>query len=171
MQVLIPVSLPWTALRMENVVVEPQRLELGLGSTEPAAKCPGCAVPSTRVQSRYIRTPADLPMQETAVKLKRYVRRFHCDQRRCRRSIFVERLPEVLKPYARQTQRLQHSQESLGFALGGEAAARLASRLGLWRSADTLIRRIRSAAPAAPLVSPRVLGVDDWAILPRLLRA
>jgi len=49
-------------------------------------------------------------------------------------------------------------------ALGGEAGARLASRLAIGTSPDTLLRAVRSgggSAPAAP--TPRVLGVDDWA--------
>ena len=49
----------------------------------------------------------------------------------------------------------------LGFALGGEAGARLADQLGVPISPDTLLRGIQAAPlPATP--TPRVLGVDDW---------
>lgn len=50
----------------------------------------------------------------------------------------------------------------IGFALGGEAGARIARALGSKTSSDSLIRHIRRAASAEP-PTPRVLGVDDWA--------
>ncbi|MBC8168097.1 MAG: transposase [Bryobacteraceae bacterium] len=52
----------------------------------------------------------------------------------------------------------------LGHALGGRPAQRLAKRLGVIASRDTLLRHVKKAArrtsPAAPV---RILGVDDWA--------
>jgi transposase len=55
-------------------------------------------------------------------------------------------------------------QRHLGLALGGEAGARLASRLAIAISADTLIRMTRrDHPPPEPSPPPRVLGVDDWA--------
>jgi transposase len=51
----------------------------------------------------------------------------------------------------------------IGFALGGEAGARLAEKLAMPTSPDTLLRRVK-AAPNAPAPPPRYVGVDDWAI-------
>ena len=45
---------------------------------------------------------------------------------------------------------------------GGEPGARLATRLGMSVSPDTLLRRIGRAA-TDPCQAPRVVGVDDWA--------
>jgi transposase len=53
-------------------------------------------------------------------------------------------------------------QRHLGLALGGEAGARLAGRLALPTSADTLLRLVGKGA-AQPAPTPRVLGVDEWA--------
>ncbi len=47
-------------------------------------------------------------------------------------------------------------------ALGGEAGARLAGRIGLAVSGDTLLRLLRRGE-GAPAGTPKVLGVDDWA--------
>lgn len=47
-------------------------------------------------------------------------------------------------------------------ALGGVPGSRLAGRLAMPVSADTLLRLIR-AAPIAAYPSPRVVGVDEWA--------
>jgi hypothetical protein len=51
---------------------------------------------------------------------------------------------------------------AIAFSAGGEAGARLASRLAMPVSGDTLLRLIRTAPlPVAP--TPRVIGIDDWA--------
>ncbi len=78
------------------------------------------------------------------------------------RRVFCERLPSVVAVYARKTARLTTVLELIGFALGGEAGARLARELGLGVSPDTLLERIRRAAKPE-VATPRVLGVDDWA--------
>ena len=50
----------------------------------------------------------------------------------------------------------------MGLLVGGEPGARLAQKLGLRTSSDTLLRRTRQHTAAEP-PTPRVLGVDDWA--------
>jgi transposase len=65
-------------------------------------------------------------------------------------------------PHARTTETLSQSHQSIGFALGGEAGARLAEQLGMPTSPDTLLRRVRSAIIEPP-AAPRFVGMDDWA--------
>src|SRR4030095_3969084 len=96
---------------------------------KPSSPCPLCGVPSSRVQSRYVRTLADLPWHAVAVSLRLTMRRFFCDTAGCPRRIFAERLPRVAAVYARRTLRLQDAFESIAFALGGEAGSKLADRL------------------------------------------
>ncbi|HKC62233.1 MAG TPA: hypothetical protein VKB86_01285 [Pyrinomonadaceae bacterium] len=52
--------------------------------------------------------------------------------------------------------------EMIGFAVGGEAGARLARELGLTVSPDTLLRRLRLAS-RKEVSTPRIIGVDDFA--------
>ena len=94
-----------------------------------------------------------------------HLRRFFCDQSTCRRRTFAEQLPGGVEPYARRTVQLTQALTVPGFALGGEAGARLARRLAGVKSSispDTLLRLIRQQMPAAA-PTPRVLGVDDFA--------
>lgn len=58
--------------------------------------------------------------------------------------------------------RLNAALELIGFAVGGEAGARLARELGLAVSPDTLLRRLRVASQKE-LTTPRIIGVDDFA--------
>src|SRR5205085_2089007 len=63
----------------------------------------------------------------------------------------------------RTTGRLTEAHRAIGFALGGEAGSRLSGCLAMPASPDTLLRRVRAAAPASG-PTPRVLGVDDFAL-------
>jgi transposase len=96
------------------------------------------------------------------VKLVLRVRKFFCKASPCERRIFTERLPGVVAPRARTTERLSMLLQAIAFALGGEAGARLAKRIGLATSPATLISLIRRTPLPEPLPA-RVLGVDDWA--------
>src|SRR5262249_11243525 len=89
-------------------------------------------------------------------------RRFRCATDRCPRRIFTERLPDIVGVGARRTARLGDIQRHVGLALGGRAGARLAARLAMPLSGDTLLRMVRSGHDHAH-GTPRVLGVDDWA--------
>ena len=109
---------------------------------------------------------ADLPWGEHAVVLRLRVRRMFCDNARCTRRIFAERLPGVAAPRARRTARLRGRLTILGLALGGSAGARLSRSLAMNTARNTLLRLIR-AAPLPSMGAPSVLGVDDWALRKR----
>lgn len=102
-----------------------------------------------------------MPWQGRILYLHLRVRRFRCTNRDCRRRIFAERLA-FTQPKARRTLRLREIQQQIGLALGGEPGSRLAGRLAMPVSGDTLLRLIRASGGeiASP---PRIIGVDDWA--------
>ena len=66
---------------------------------------------------------ADLPWGGHAVVLRLRVRRLFCDNARCERRIFAERLPGLAAPRARKTARLAGRLTALGLALGGARPA------------------------------------------------
>ena len=85
--------------REEGVIV------IRVSSTSLASQCPCCQAISERIHSSYQRHPADLPIVGYTVRLDIAVRRFFCDNDRCERSIFAERMPSLVVPYARRTNR------------------------------------------------------------------
>ncbi|MBV9229378.1 MAG: transposase [Chloroflexi bacterium] len=124
--------------------------------------CPLCGQASDQVHSRYQRVVTDVPCGNRSVRLHLQVRKFFCRTSTCPRKIFTERLPELVQPSARMTNRLRLALEELGLATGGEGGVRLAPKLGMPVKRSTLLRRVR--AVAVPEVSTvRVLGIDDWA--------
>jgi transposase len=159
LKALLPATCP---VHLEAVTVEPETLQLQLTTTAPSACCPLCAMPSTRVHSRYQRHLTDLPWGSLSVRIRLTVRKFVCRTATCARRIFTERLPALVAVYARRTCRLVAALRAIGMALGGNAGARLAARLRLPTSAATLLRLVRAAVvPHAPAL--QFVGVDEWA--------
>ena len=153
---------PTCGIRLTEVIVEDQSVQVQLTAIAPTALCPDCATPSSSVHSHYQRRLADLPWGALAVRLQLLVRKFVCRQLTCARRIFTERLPDVAAPYARKTMRLVNALQAIGIALGGQAGARLAASLRLPASAATLLRLVR-AAPIPPMPGLQAVGVDEWA--------
>ena len=153
-------------LHIEKIVAEKSSLTIFMKSVQKQAHCPLCQQVSGKRHSHYVRRLADLPWQGIAVKAALLIGRFFCTNDLCDRKVFAERLPKVVADYARRTLRLNETLTDLAFALGGEAGRRLAEKLGLFISGDTLLRRIRQFA-SRPDQTPRVLGIDDFAFRKR----
>ncbi len=148
-------------MHIEHVHVAPE-LTFALHATSLTASCPSCGTISKRIQSRYIRTLCDLPSGGQLVHLVVHVRRFFCCRSTCSQKIFAEQFPALALPRAQRTKRLQEALCHLGFALGGQAGARIGNQLSFSGSRDTILRLVHQSVP--PLVlSPRIIGVDDWA--------
>lgn len=155
-------------LRLEQLAVADELITITAAGRRETVPCSACGASAIRVHSRYVRTLADLPWQGTRVRLVVTVRRFFCEAAGCERRIFAECLPETAARYARRTGRVATLLELIGFALGGRAGSRMAAALGLASAPGTVLARVRAAAAAADgsieVPTPRVLGVDDWAL-------
>src|SRR5215213_3594664 len=150
------------AIHLERIIQHHSSLTLLVKATPTEAQCPCCHRPSTRVHSYYTRTIADLPWHGVVVQLHLRTRRFRCKNNLCTKRIFCERLPLVVASYGRKTIRMNEALELIGFLMGGEAGARATRKLAMQTSPDTLLRRVRQAKLPVT-VTPRVLGVDDFA--------
>ena len=151
-----------SCLRFEKYAIQDNVLVFSLSTTQLEAICPYCMTPSRRVNDRYGRKPADLPCFGYQVRLDLTVRRFFCENDACEHITFAERLPTVVVPYARRTNRLAETQQNVAYDVGGELGARLLTLVQMNISADTVLRLIRGQ-PETDVYAPRVLGVDDWA--------
>jgi len=152
-------------LKLEQVMldgIDVQHITLTLRMTTSTSTCPDCHKPTSRVHSHYTRTLADLPWGSFIVDIHLYVRKFFCAFGACTKRIFTERLPDLVAPYARRTDRLGDILRLVGLAVGGRAGSRLVDRLQMYVSFSTMLRLIRRT-PERQLPTPRVLGVDDFA--------
>ena len=148
-------------MRVERRVEEDGSVGIEASPTATGATCPGCGHASERVHSRYARTLRDLPACGRPARVRLRMRRFVCGAAACPRRTFAEQVVGATAPHRRATVRLEAVLAAFCVALGGEAGARLAGRIGVAVGGDALLRLLRR--DEAPVGTPRVLGVDDWA--------
>jgi len=128
------------------------------------APCPACTTVSMSVRGRYQRTLADTPIRGLPVRLVLEVRRFNCRASGCGTRTFVEQVPGLTAKRRRRSQPLRDLLHGVGAALAGRAGVRLAAKLAMDVSRSTLLRMLRAAPEPQLTTSPRVLGVDDFAL-------
>jgi transposase len=96
--------------------MEQEAVLLGLTTTARTAACPCCAAPLSSIHSRYQHRLTDLPWGTYAVRLQLRVRKFVCQNPRCKPQIFTERLPALVAASARKTHRLITVLRAIGAA-------------------------------------------------------
>jgi hypothetical protein len=93
------------------------------------------------------------------------VRRLFCNTHSCQRRTFAEQVEGLTIRYGRRTPLLRAMLEQVAVALAGRAGARLAEHLHARASRSTLLRLLMGLPdPDHATVTPRVLGVDDFAL-------
>ena len=125
--------------------------------------CPRCGQASRRVHSRYRRQLVDAPIAGRSVRLRLRVGRLFCDNAACAARTFAEQPAALTAPRARRTSLLRGMLSTIAVALAGRAGARLAARLGMPTSRDSLLRLLRGL-PDVQVTAVAVLGVDDFAL-------
>jgi hypothetical protein len=150
------------SFKIERVIDQAHELTLVIDTQTETSSCPDCGCPSCSKHGYYWRSPRDLPVTQSALQLQIRVHRFRCANPACPRRTFGEDITPYVPRFSRRTQRATHLLSHLGFELGGQAGARVASLYHLSVSRCTLLRLVRrSLLPPRPEVE--VLGVDDWA--------
>jgi transposase len=160
---LVRSSLPSSEQLILEGVEETTDSIVFLARAKHLPRCPACLECRVSYHSRYVRRMRDLPWQGRQVEIHLQTRRFRCRNKECDQKIFAERLPAVAARKARETTRLCEIVGLVGYALGGLPGERLLNRLGIKRSDDTVLRRVKARRPGASQSIVRVLSVDDWA--------
>lgn len=159
-QVLLP---PGAGLVLEQVQLCGEIVHLIVRCVASGVSCPSCACWSDAIHSSYKRRVADLPIADRQVVVDLQVRRFRCYEQTCLRRTFVEQVPTLVDRYSRRTRRLRADFEAIGLVLGGRPGSRLSARQKKPTSRMTLLRLVRGL-PELPIGTPRVLGVDEFAV-------
>ncbi len=148
---------------IDQVQIAETQLTVIAISTQPQAACPGCGRPSEHVHSHYQRTVNDVPCGGRSIVLRLCVRKFFCRTATCPRKVFAERLPDLVQPWARVSNRLLEELKAIGLAASAEVSERLTPRLGMKVKAPTLLHYLRTIPPP-PKTNVTVLGIDDFAL-------
>jgi len=146
---------------IEQIQITENGLVIAVVATHPTSCCPLCSESSSSIHSHYRRVLRDAPCAGRRVQLCLTVRKFYCRNPDCSRKVFTERLPAFVEPWARMT--IRHCQQitSIGLATSGKCGARLAARLGIQTTRQTILSRIM-ALPNVLTGSVLYLGIDDF---------
>ncbi|WP_369244491.1 transposase [Streptomyces sp. R41] len=106
---------------------------------------------------------ADTALGGRPVRIDLSVRRLYCENTVCPKVTFAEQVPELTVRYQRRTPLLQHLVEAVGVMLAGRGGTRMLRVLNIELSRCTVLSQLMRI-PLPPLVTPRVLGVDDFAL-------
>ena len=128
-----------------------------------AVLCPRCSTASSWKHSRYTRHVTDETLGARPVVIDLSVRRLYCRHVECPQATFVEQVDGLTIRYQRRTPALQQVMNVVAVALAGKAGARLLAHLHHTISWSTVLNGLM-AIPVPMRLTPRVLGVDDFAL-------
>jgi transposase len=148
-------------MRLDQIQITATGLLIQVAATAPTSCCPLCSESSSSIHCHYQRTLRDAPCAGRRVQLLLTVRKFTCRNLSCERKVFAERFPAFVEPWARATIRFCQHITSIGLATCGRGGARLAARLGIQTTRQTILRRIM-ALPDIPTGSVIFVGIDDF---------
>jgi transposase len=146
---------------IDQIQITENGLVISVVATTPTSCCPSCSQASSSIHCHYRRTLRDAPCAGRQVQLLLTVRKFSCRNPYCERKVFAERLPAFVEPWARMTIRSCQQIASIGLSTCGKGGTKLASRLGIQTSRDTILRRVMDL-PDRVTGSVLYLGIDDF---------
>jgi len=146
---------------IEQIQIADNGLVITVEATSPTSCCPCCFQASSSIHCHYRRVLRDVPCAGRCVQLVLSVRKFSCRNPYCQRKVFAERLPDFVEPWARTTIRYCQQITSIGLATCGNGGTRLAARLGIHTTRQTILRRIM-ALPDSSAGVIVFLGIDDF---------
>ena len=135
-------------------------------SRSKRCRCPLCHQLSHHVHSKYQRHLKDLPCLVNKTLIHLTVHKFYCRNPYCSQKVFTERFPTNIGHYKRMTDRLSALLTSLTLQLSGCSAERLCGLLRVEVS-DTTLGRLLQNQPIQEPLTPKILGIDDWALKKR----
>src|SRR6266516_2626803 len=147
---------------IDQVQITETGLHIAVVATHPTSRCPLCSKESSSIHSSYRRSVRDVSCGGRQVQLALTVRKFFCRNALCPRKVFTERMPQFVEPWARMTIRHCQDLQSIGLATCGKGGARLAARLGMQTTRQTILRRIMDL-PDGSAGSVVYVGIDDFA--------
>ncbi len=104
--------------------------------------CPFCGDSSSSVHSKYVRTIADLPIQNKEVKLRLSVHKYFCKNDDCNFTTFSENF-DFVDAQAVRTKRLDNYIKNIGLRDNSMDAVRTLKETGIKISSNTVISIVK----------------------------
>ena len=149
-------------MQIDQIQITENGLIIAVVATHPASCCPLCSLASLSIHSHYRRILRDAPCAGRRVQLFLTTRKFYCRNPRMSSVKYsTPRLPAFVEPWARMTIRYCEQITSIGLATCGKGGTRLAARLGIQTTRQTILRRIMDLPDSSAGVI-LFLGIDDF---------
>src|SRR5260370_32897599 len=148
-------------MSIDEIQASESEVSITVISTRAPCCGPLCSEVASSIHSQYRRSVRDVPCGGRRVQLVLCVRKFFCRNPLCEQKIFTERIPDLVRPWAKMTIRYCQQLTSIGLATCGKGGTKLSARLGMQTSRQTALRRIMDL-PDLPASSIVYLGIDDF---------
>jgi transposase len=128
---------------IDQIQITGTGLVVSVIATHPTSCYPLCSEAASSIKSHYRRSLHDVACRGRRIQLTLTVRTFYCRNPLCERKVFTERLPTFVEPWARM--KIRHGEQitSIGLATCSKGGTRLAARLGIQTTRQTILRRIK----------------------------
>lgn len=127
-----------------------------------SAQCPCCGKLSRRVHSNYRRHLKDLPSAGCGVCIVLNMRKFKCNNDKCKQSIFSEQHLSLTQKYSRRTSRTTEFLKKLLVEVSSRKGEYLTHISAIKQSSSTCLRIVKSIQiPDDKNLT--TIGIDDWA--------
>lgn len=127
-----------------------------------SARCPCCGKLSKRVHSIYKRHLKDLPSTEFRVHIVLYMRKFRCNNGKCKQRIFSEQNLSLTQKYSRRTSRATEFLKKLLVETSSRKGEYLTHIFSIKQSSSTCLRIVKSIQIPDDR-NLTIIGIDDWA--------
>lgn len=127
-----------------------------------SARCPCCGKLSRRVHSNYKRHLKDLPSTGCEVYIVFHMRKFRCNNDKCKQRIFSEQHLSLTQKYSRRTSRTTEFLKKLLVETSSRKGEYLTHISSIKQSSSTCLRIVKSIQiPDDKNLT--TIGIDDWA--------
>lgn len=153
-------SLP-EGMQVSHIQIIEDSIVVEVVATSLTSRCPLCSQASESIHWNSRRVLRDVPCAGRRVQLLLTVRKFSCRNPLCPRKVTASRIPTFMEPWARMTIRYCQQITSIGLATCGKVGAKLAARLGMQTTRQTILRRVMDLPDVLP-ASILSLGIDNF---------
>ena len=139
------------------------KLKVELRSKRKTSVCPDCGVKSRHRHSTYKRLLQDIGVYDKGLLVELKVGKYYCKNPACNRHIFTERLPDVCRPYGRNTLKAEERIQQVSLKLSASSASKELDCQHISVSPSSCLRRLYVLGDENPDCDSVYVGMDDLA--------
>ena len=146
-----------------NTEVNGDQIFFHFNTLRTKCDCPACGKPTYKFKNYYERKIQDLPIINKQLFLMLRLKKFVCENKQCKKGIFVEPIDELAGKLSRKTKRLDELLTRIALTGNAEEGAKTCKAQKISISGDTLLRIAKGWETDINVEDITAVGVDDFA--------